>query len=221
MIMWSDQLDCTRPMGLSEDIIMHFWRIAWPGNGPSEGCSMKGQLAYGYKMINSFCEYVYFDVPRYMTTEKIGGWEYDKIIGEDEYSENIIGGIACGWEYGNPSYKTLYDRGLASAVYIMSDRLWNKKPIEIDSEYSKKLIDAILGAGTPDKLNLFDAIGDVIPNEVDLEKWIDNVKATDDELKTIIEMLGDEKCYKGSNFDRATAYKALIEAIIKEREKRG
>ncbi len=219
MIMWSDQLDCTRPKGLDDDIIMHFWRVAGEHNGPIEGCSMKGQLGFGYKMINSQFEETYIDEPVFMQFERLQNWEYNKIIDTQEYSDSIIGSEACAWEYGNPKYKTKYDRGLASAVYLIADRLWDTSPVKYDKEYSKRLTDAVLGANTPAELNLFDALGDLIPNDERLERRIDKVKATNDELKNILEMLGDEKCYRGSNLDRARAYKELVEAIIEERNK--
>lgn len=219
MIMWSDQLDCTRPKGLDDDIIMHFWRIAGPGNGPSEGCSMKGQLEFGYKMINSQFEETYIDEPVYMQSDRLEKWEYNKIIDTEEYADSIIGSEACAWEYGNPAYKTKYDRGLASAVYLIADRLWDASPVEYDREYAKKLTDAVLGASTPLELNVFDALGDLIPNEEKLEKRIDRVKATESELKRITEFLYDNSKYKGGNLDRAKAYAELVEEVIEERRK--
>lgn len=214
MIMWSDQLDCTRPKGLDDDIIMQFWRVACEHCGPSEGCSMKGQLEFGYKMINSQFEETYIDEPVFMQSDRLEKWEYNKIIDTEEYSDSIIGSEACAWEYGNPAYKTKYDRGLASAVYLIADRLWDASPVEYDREYAKKLTDAVLGASTPLELNLFDALGDLIPNEEKLEKRIDRVKATESELKRITEFLCDNSKYKGGNLDRAKAYAELVEEVI-------
>lgn len=42
LMMWSDHIDCTRPVGMSTDILMQFWRIAGPGRGPYDGCSFNG-----------------------------------------------------------------------------------------------------------------------------------------------------------------------------------
>ena len=53
MIMWSDQIDCMRPADLPKDILMQFWRVAAPGRGPFEGCSLNAQLKMGYQIINS------------------------------------------------------------------------------------------------------------------------------------------------------------------------
>ena len=99
-------------------------------------------------------------------------------------------------------------------MHIQKNRLWDASPVEYDREYAKKLTDAVLGASTPLELNLFDALGDLIPNEEKLEKRIDRVKATESELKRITEFLYDNSKYKGGNLDRAKAYAELVEEVI-------
>ena len=93
MMMWSDHIDCVRPVGMSTDILMQFWRIAFPGRGPYDGCSFDEQLNMGYTLVNSFYPETYIDEETYMNDEKIRTWRWDRLPTCSEGNrKQILGG---------------------------------------------------------------------------------------------------------------------------------
>ena len=161
MIMWSDQLDCTREAAIPKDVIMQFWRIACRGRGPYENCSMNGQLKMGYKLINSFYPQTYFDMDRYMTSESLRTFDF-KALPENDLPESIIGSEICAWEYGNKEYAH-YSTSLPIAVFLFGDKLWSGKDLNYTSEYKRFITRCVLGASTPDDLDLSLIYCDILP----------------------------------------------------------
>ena len=74
MMMWNDQIDISRDVPLSRDILIQFWRIAGKGRGPYEGCTFKKFLEKGFDVINASYPYTYFDMESYMNVEKLSTW---------------------------------------------------------------------------------------------------------------------------------------------------
>ena len=212
MIMWSDQLDCSKEIPLPKDIIMQYWRIAAPGRGPVEGCSMEAQLEAGYVLINSPYEYVYGDLEGFMRAEKIKNWHWENCaLQEDNISDKIIGSELCEWEYGNDKKYPHYKYSFAPSVVVMADKLWNGDNLEFTEQYSKGVTKAIIGTSTPDNLDLFKFFGSVIPPKDDKLAYIDNVKCNKSEFKETIKLLENI-----SNNKRCSVYKKCLEDIMEK-----
>lgn len=212
MIMWSDQIDCARPVNIPKDVIMHFWRVAVPGRGPVEGCSMQRLLELGFEVINSTHRETYLVEERYMSAETIRDWRWDRRPECDEkFAGQIIGSEICFWEYGNKQY-SFYERVLYPAVALMADKLWNGKDLEYTKEYSKMLTRLILGAGVPDKLDLFACLGSVMPPRNSNYAYYEKVECTEKELQESIHMLECELYEKGDAM-RAEIYCNCIKQV--------
>lgn len=178
-IMWSDQLDCTRPAGLDKDIIMQFWRVAWAGRGPYDGCSMVRQLEMGYTVINSFFPYLYCDLKYCMNSEKFKKWHWERLPETEKksfcelrwfnvpenapYRSHLLGSEICAWEYGNARIYGHYSYSLPSSMALFADKMWNGDDLDYTPEYRQALTRLVLGAATPEGFDLFAAIGDVQP----------------------------------------------------------
>ncbi len=171
MIMWSDQLDCTRSSPLPRDIIMQFWRIACQGRGPVEECSFAAQLKMGYSLINSHYLEAYIEEEGEMTEDTIRDWRWDeRPTCEEAHRQQIIGGELCVWMYGitaDPDWKpddfAFINRLMPSALFLMGDKLWNGKVFTYTEEFRQKLTRAVLGSHTPKGLDLWQVFGGLIP----------------------------------------------------------
>ena len=177
MVMWSDQLDCSKEIPLPKDILMQFWRVAAEGRGPVDGCSMEAQMDAGYTLINSCYEYVYGDLEEYMNTDKIIDWHWANCSKDkSEAEDKIIGSEFCAWEYGNKEKCSHYEYTFAPSVVVMADKLWNGDKLNFTDEYQKAVTKALLGCLTPDDLNLFKCFGAVIPPKDDSLAYFENIK---------------------------------------------
>lgn len=164
MMMWSDWLDCTKPDVLPDDIVMHFWRVAAEGRGPYIDSSMNNQLKMGYKVINSYYEDTYFCNELYINTERLADWHWLKSPESDEeLKKNILGSVGCCWEYGNQKGYPHYARTFAPTTALFADKLWNGDRLQYTDEYIAALNRSMFGINTPENLNVFDCIGDLIP----------------------------------------------------------
>lgn len=224
-IMWSDQMDCAREVKLDKDIIMHFWRVAGKGRGPYEGCSMNAQLSFGYEVINSYYPETYLDLEGYASSESLRKWHWTAIPEcEDAYKAQIRGGEMEAWEYGNAKGYTHYEHSLPSGVFIMADKLWNGDELPYSKEYAQALTKEILGACTPEGLDVFECIGDLIPprdvrKEGKAEKlaYVDRVNADVQTLHATLDAL--KAMVDGSTGRRAKAYSDCIQYVIDEKSK--
>ena len=192
MIMWSDQLDCTREAVIPNDVIMQFWRIAINGRGPFENCSMNNQLKMGYTLINSFYPQTYFDIDRYMTSETLKTFDY-KTFPENDFPEKIIGSEICAWEYGNKEYSH-YNTSLPFAVFLFGDKLWAGKELNYTDDYKCFITRCVLGASAPENLDLSLIYCDILPPRYFDQGAFDYSKITTpasklQEIKSILETL--------------------------------
>lgn len=210
MIMWSDQLDCSREIPLPKDIIMQFWRIASRGRGPIKDCSMEAQIKAGYVLINSFFEYVYGDLEEYMNANKIKNWHWENCaLNKEGISDKIIGSEFCAWEYGNMEKYSHYKYTFAPSVVVMADKLWNGDKLEFTCEYSKAVTRSIIGCSTPDDLDIFKCFGSVIPPKDDRLAYIDRIECSKDEIYATLELLKNMQYEK-----RCAVYKRCLEDIL-------
>lgn len=208
LIMWSEQIDAVKPSGISREVLMQFWRVAAKNRGPSAGSTLDNQIDMWYNIINSYYLETYIDIPLYMNARAFEHWEINK-----QKTDKIIGSEVVAWEYGNPKNKTKYDRGFTPAVYLMADKLWNADYIEYDEEYSKKLTDAVLGNATPEGLDVYNCLNDLIPNKTEISEFIPAISISLDEVKKAAEVLGNEEYFYGDDLKRSLVYKELLQGI--------
>ncbi len=217
MVMWSDQIDCTRPAMLSKDILMQFWRIAAAGRGPWEGCSLQGQLDMGYNMINSFYPNAYVDEEVYLTAENLSQWRWDKMPEISEQSRDlIVGSEICAWEYGNRKSFAFYDHSLPSAIVLAGDKLWSGSVQEYDKETEIWVTRAVLGTGVPSGFNVFDAIGNIYPpRSTEKPCYLEKIQCSKEDVKKVIDVLSDDTRFASGDKNRATAYLSCAEFALK------
>jgi len=218
MIMWSDQIDCTRPRNLPIDIIMQFWRVAGEGRGPHEGCSMNGQLKMGYTIINSYYPQAYGDEEEYMSSQKLQNWQcFTDPECDKEYINQIIGSEVCLWNYGDRSEKfSHYAYSLPSAILLMADKLWNNDIVTYDRDFSTALTRTLLGACTPIGLDVFGAIGDILPPRTTSKIYLDKVTLTKDEIRNIVDLSSQSNLYSAGDSVRAKIYKDCAEYALEQ-----
>ncbi len=220
-VIWSDQIDCTRPKGLDDDILMQFWRVAGEGRGPHEGCSFEGQLKYGYSAINSYYPETYVDVEKYVTPKKLGQWRWDEIPEvADKYKSQIIGSEVCAWEYGNRQGYFHYDYSLPSSIVLFGNKFWSGKKEVYDKSTAVSLTRAVLGSAVPDGFDVFGAIGSIIPPRITKPGepyapcYIDKVTISKKEVEDIIKTLSDNTLFADGDKMRASFYKECAEYTL-------
>ena len=217
MVMWSDQIDCDRECPLPRDIIMHFWRVAAEGRGPTKNCSMNALLKMGYKVINSHYPETYNCAESYMSAKSLRDWRWDERPEcDEELKKNVFGSELCVWEYGNEVGYYHYYRTLAPTTVIMGDKLWNGVDIDYTEEYETALTRAVLGAHTPKGLNIFKCFGSVLPPRCKEFAYYDDIRCTKEEIKETLSLLESMKTTEYGNKKRAEAYIESLKAIIEK-----
>ncbi len=176
MIMWSDQIDCARPCPIPKDVIMHFWRIAMKDRGPYENCSMNDQLKMGYTLINSHYPETYFDFDHYMSSSSLSKFDW-RTTPENDFPKRIMGSEICAWEYGNKKYEH-YNTSLPFTVFLFGDKLWSGKDLEYTDEYKRFMTRCVLGASTPEGLDLSLIYCDIMPPRLFYNSSFDYTKIT-------------------------------------------
>ena len=162
MMMWNDQIDVSKDVPISREIVIQFWRIAYPGRGPYEGCRFEQFLEKGFSIINAFYQYTYLDIEKYMSPEKMIDWTPFNVPEQSkEYASQILGGEACAWETGNYAEYPFYGYTLPPAIALIGDKLWTGGARELDDEYKKALSRFIFGSS--EFTQVFDCVGDLIP----------------------------------------------------------
>ena len=162
MMMWNDQIDTSRDVPISRDILLQFWRIAYPGRGPYEGCTFEKLLENGFKVINSFYRNTYFDLEKYLSSEKMQSFTpFSYPEHSPEYDGQIIGSEACAWEFGNYESYPFYGVVTPSVVAIFGDKLWGLGEREHGDEYRSALAEFIFGR--EDLSEIFEYVGGLIP----------------------------------------------------------
>lgn len=231
-VIWSDQIDCQREVKLDRDILLHFWRIAYPGRGPYEGCSMNAQLSFGFDMVNSYYPETYLDLepPAYNTSSAtLAKWHWTQIPETDAcYHSQIRGAEMCAWEYGNEAGYGHYAHSLASAVVIFADKLWNGDVLPYGPEYSRSLTKTVLGARTPEGLDVYESIGDLIPprdavltrkGETEKLAYPERVTVGMDTMENTLSKLETMSQSSDAAGRRAKAYARCIRYAIEELKK--
>ena len=162
MMMWNDQIDISKEVPVSRDILIQFWRVAGKGRGPHEGCSMEKFLEQGFRVVNAYYPCTYFDIESYMSVEKMKTWTpYTVPEQSPQYADQVIGGEACAWEFGNVENYPFYSYVTPAVVAVFGDKLWGLGEREHNEEYRAAL--AAFLFGDPSLSELFDLIGGILP----------------------------------------------------------
>ena len=162
MILWNDQIDVSKDVPISRDILVQFWRIAGKGRGPREGCTFERFLELGFEVVNAYYPETYFDLEDYMTEEKMKTWTPFRIPEQDaKYAKQILGGEACAWEFGNYEEYPFYGYVTPPVAAIFSDKLWGLGERSFDAAYRQALAEFVFGDAS--LAQIFDCIGGLIP----------------------------------------------------------
>ena len=162
MMMWNDQIDVSKDVPLSREILIEFWRIAYPGRGPYEGCSFNGFLEKGFKVINAHYPSTYLDQNRYLSTEKMKTWTpFNTPEQSPEYADQVIGGETCAWEFGNYADYPFYGVVTPPVLAVFGDKLWGLGEREYGDEYEAAMAEYIFG--TSERTDVFECFGNMIP----------------------------------------------------------
>ena len=163
MMMWNDQIDVSRDdVPVSREILMEFWRIAGRGRGPHDGCTFEKLLEKGFRVVNAYYPYTYFDLDVYTSDEKLKTWTpFTAPEQSERYASQIIGGETCAWEYGNYGEYPFYSYATPFVVALFGDKLWGLGEREYDDEYKSALSEMIFGDAS--YVDFFDHIGGLMP----------------------------------------------------------
>ena len=162
MMMWNDQIDVSKDVPLSREILIEFWRIAYPGRGPHEDCTFNGFLEKGFKVINAHYPSTYLDQNKYLSTEKMKTWTpLNSPEQSPEYAAQVIGGETCAWEFGNYSGYPFYGVVTPPVLAVFGDKLWGLGEREYNDEYEAAMAEYIFG--TAERTDVFECFGDMIP----------------------------------------------------------
>ena len=162
MMMWNDQIDVSKDVPLSREILIEFWRIAYPGRGPHEGCTFNGFLEKGFKVINAHYPSTYLDQNKYLSTEKMKTWTpLNSPEQSPEYAAQVIGGETCAWEFGNYSGYPFYGVVTPPVLGVFGDKLWGLGEREYNDEYEAAMAEYIFG--TAERTDVFECFGNMIP----------------------------------------------------------
>ena len=162
MIMWNDQIDISRDVPLSRDILIEFWRVAAPTRGPVEGCSMNEFLNKGFTVINAHYPDTYVDLDEYLTPSNLKDWSpLTSPYVSPENRGSVIGGEMCAWEFGNTPEYPFYPYVTDLALALFGDKLWTYGSVSYDKEYKDALSEFLFGYTLEN--DIFECIGDVLP----------------------------------------------------------
>lgn len=161
MIMWNDEVDISKDIPLSRDIIIEYWRISNENRGPRKGCSFNEFLKKGFTVINANFEKSYIDAEAYANPEKTASYSY-KTYPTNDNGENIMGAETCAWEYGNPA-AVHYNTSFSPSAILLLDKMWNTDDRAYNDVYRKALTKLILGTQTPQNYDMFEIFGSVMP----------------------------------------------------------
>jgi len=195
MMMWNDQIDISKDVPISREILIEFWRIAAPGRGPYEGCTFNGFLEKGFTVINAYYPSTYLDQNRYLSPEKMKTWTPFNVPEQSpEYAHQVIGGETCAWEFGNYTGYPFYGYVTPPVLALFGDKLWGLGEREHTDEFKEALAEYIFGSA--EYTDVFECFGDLMPpRNVEIKTYHEEGKVPTDKIKTCIEVLrGNVSC---------------------------
>lgn len=160
-IVWNDQIDISDSPDLPRDLLIHFWRVAAPGRGPVEGCSMERFLEEGFEVINSYVHAAY--VRGWISEDYMLGWgPRRRPTVPEALTSNVRGGGLLAWEPSDETRRAYFERALPSAIPIFGDRLWNSASVDDRDAYSRSVARHALGPFLPDGVDIYGELGGLI-----------------------------------------------------------
>ena len=208
MIMWNDQIDISKDVPISRDILIEFWRIASPGRGPHEGCTFNKFLEKGFRMINANYPSTYLDKETYLSPEKMRTWTPFNVPEQTpEYADQVIGGEACAWELGNYQEYPFYRYTLPPAIALVGDKLWGLGEREHNDDFKEALSEFVFGSSA--YVDVFKCVGDLIPPRSN--ERFSYVLPEEIDREILAKMLG--KLQSNSESDAIEAYAWLLQKI--------
>lgn len=162
VILWNDEIDISKPVPLSHNCIIQFWRVSNEHRGPRKGCSYRKFLEQGFQVICSPFEYCYVDLEEYANPEKIASFDYLNYEDCIAYKDQVVGCEVCAWEYGNPEYQH-YKYSLRPSITLLLAKMWDRKSVVYDKEYRQALSKLLLGFFVPKKYDIFELFGSIMP----------------------------------------------------------
>ncbi len=148
------------PEELERNIIIHYYRN---DNSLCKekifGLSIDGYVEDGFAVVNSSFRQTYLD--KYVTTERLSSWGYDsdpRVSPENQ--AGVIGGCCCAWDASRH-----FERTISPGIFLFADRLWHSfgKPTMYDDAFGRLLTKLMFDGMLPPDMNVFDAVGDVLP----------------------------------------------------------
>lgn len=165
--MWvaNDNIDIKNHPDIPKDIIIIWWRVPAPGRGPIEGNCIENYLKAGFQVINIEYPDCYLDL--YMKEEQLADWSpVKRPYCPPEYRQQVLGGYMCTWEG-----KRHYEWTMPSAIIMFGDRLWDHTPRIYDVSYREHLTRILLGARTPEGMDVFSMLGGcLLPLDVEKDR---------------------------------------------------
>ncbi len=160
-MLWNDQIDVSESPDLPRDILIQFWRVAAPGRGPVEGCSMERFVEEGFEVVNSYVHAAY--VRGWIAEEYMLGWAPRRRPSvPDEDASRVAGGELATWEPSSEERREYFERALPSAIPLFADRLWNPDPVDGGAAFSRVLTRHALGPFVPDGFDVYRNLGGLI-----------------------------------------------------------
>ncbi len=163
MMMWNaDIRPGYLPQELDRNIIIHYYRENNDlGKERIFNLNMNGYVEEGFSVLNSFYPETYMDVSRYMKVANLVGWSpLNRPLVKKGNEAKIPGGCCCAWE----DYEH-YWRTIPAAIVLFADRLWNAEgdPVIYDNAYGQMMTRALFEGKLPRDMNVFAAVGEVLP----------------------------------------------------------
>ncbi|MFC4986730.1 family 20 glycosylhydrolase [Saliphagus infecundisoli] len=160
-MLWNDQIDVSESPDLPRNILIQFWRVAAPGRGPVDGCSMARFVEEGFEVVNSYVHAAY--VRGWIGEEYMRGWAPRRRPSVPEGRESMVGGgELAAWEPSSEERRQYFERALPSAIPLFADRLWNPDPVEGGSAISSTVTRHALGPFVPDGGDVYRELGGLI-----------------------------------------------------------
>ena len=161
-MLWNADVKPYEAEVLSRNIVIHYYRCdntlgkekhydLWPND----------YVADGFSLLNSQFPQTYIDLPDYVNAAKLSQWSYltDPLIAPKNEAK-VIGGCCCAWD----DFKH-FERTIPPAIFLFADRFWNAKgeSVAYDEHYATLLTYAMFEGKLPEGMNVFRAVGDVLP----------------------------------------------------------
>ena len=162
-MMWNADLEPGNiPEELERNIVIHYYRADnILGREKVFNLFPNGYAEDGFAVLNSYYTQTYIDLIRYVRSDRLYSWSYlsEPRVSPENYA-SVIGGCCCAWD----NYPH-FERTIPPSIFLFGDRFWNAEsaPVPYDRDYALAMTRVLFEKQLPDDINVFDAIGDVLP----------------------------------------------------------